>query len=133
MVPMKFKFNGEPNDRRDWQGKEMLWFLPGMSIFLYLFLTGLTLLTVLFPQGYHGLARPLTPELLGQLNRTIVLMVELIKLGMIGLFFNLTQQILEIGRGKVERFNNAFVLIFLGGIFAVVVLSMLYLKVVLHV
>jgi uncharacterized membrane protein len=129
-VPMHFGLNGVPDA---WHGKAMLWLLPGLVLFLYLLLTGSAVTIPLNPQGYHGLARPLTPELLGPLNRASVLMVELLKAEIIGMFLFLTGKIMTIARGDAKQLSPWFGLIMIVGMLATVGLFMLYLKYVLHV
>lgn len=126
---MKFSASGDP---QTWQVKGMLWFLPGTALFLYLMLTILAVIIPLYPQGYHGLARPLTPELLGQMNRAIVFMLELLKVETIAMFLYLTHNIINITTGKAQRLNSWHMLLFLFVIFASIGLNILYVKFVLQ-
>ena len=129
-VPSHFGITGCPNA---WGTKAFLWIFPVMGVFMYVMLTGIAINIPFNPQGYHGLARPLTPELLGQLNRATVLLMEVMKTEMIGMFLYLEVGTMKIARGEAEQLNGWVMPVFILGTFATIGLFVLYLKVVLQV
>jgi len=120
-VPSHFGFTGMPDG---WMGRGILWFCAIFTVVMYGILTFAASTIIRHPEGVHGLSRPVTPELIGQLTQVTVVMFGLMKLEFILFFGYVVNGMIAIARGEAARLSAwltpAFLLVFLGTAFGCV-------------
>jgi uncharacterized membrane protein len=113
-VPSQFGASGQPSE---WSARGFVWFLPAMTVVMYLVLT----LVSLIPPRYYNYPWRITEENAPRQHRIVRRFLYVLKAELVWLFAYLTWQTIRVALGQADGLGSAFLPVTLTVVFGTIV------------